>query len=244
MSWIQFFFYNTLGPSLPSAFKDCQTIAIECSVLGWAGAKTYVNPGVGSKWSVPGECPAELLEPGRGLEEEVVCPHDQEHWVPLARLDNSLYLGLYLENGSDVIGLLPGFLFCPPCLYIFLVYFQALLFAFLPRFSKMSVCHVACFPSWDTSPLIAKDWDCLCAPTSYWLTSAERKDESGAGSWSGPCVVPSHLLLGHIWEKIIIQWQIGHPVTKIPGIRRVLDGFRLYNIWTYIMVFLAGWTQV
>lgn len=94
----------------------------------------------------------------------------------------------------------------------------------------MSVCHVACFPSWDASPLIAKDWDCLCAPTSYWLTSVEYKDESGAGSWSGPCVVPSHLLLGHIREKIIIQWQIAHPVTKIPGIRSLSDGFRLYNI--------------
>lgn len=48
--------------------------------------------------SVPGECPAELLGPGRDLEEEAMCPHDQERWVPLARLDNSLYLGLYFEN--------------------------------------------------------------------------------------------------------------------------------------------------
>lgn len=69
----------------------------------------------------------------------------------------------------------------------------------------MSVCHVACFPGWDVSPLMAKDWDCLYAPTSYWLTSVEQKDESGVGSWSGPCVVPSRLLLGHIRKKIIIQ---------------------------------------
>lgn len=68
----------------------------------------------------------------------------------------------------------------------------------------MSVCHVACFPGWDVSP-DTQDWDCLYAPISSWLTTVERKDESGVGYWSGPCVVPSHLLLGHIREKIIIQ---------------------------------------
>lgn len=77
------------------------------------------------------------------------------------------------KQGSDVIGLLPDFLFCSPCLHIFLVCFRAL-FAFLPRFSKISICHVACFPSWDVSPLIAKDWDCLCAPTSYLLVDICR----------------------------------------------------------------------
>lgn len=155
--------------------------------------------------SVANECPRRVSSWALGTRDRVRGGGCVPSWSGAVgafdRIRQQLVPGsLPWKQGSDVIGLLPGFLFCPPCLHIFLVCFQAL-FAFLPCVYKMSVCHVACFPSWDASSLIAKDWDCLCTPTSYWLTSVEYKDESGAGSWSGPCVVPSHLLLGHIREK-------------------------------------------
>lgn len=62
-----FLSFNTLGPLLPWVFRGWQTVATGMFCLELSRCQSLHEPRCQWQMSVPGECPAELLEAGRRL---------------------------------------------------------------------------------------------------------------------------------------------------------------------------------